>query len=82
MRRGLFRDAFSKNAATGNVCVPVERDRREVFDPDTECSMENVTTRLEHATEAVNRLSLEALIGLYHAAVERASGLQEAPSGI
>lgn len=40
--RGVYRNAFSLNANTGYVCLPVSEDEFRSFDPEKDCTTERV----------------------------------------
>jgi hypothetical protein len=51
MRRGLYRNAFSLNATSGNVCIPVERRRLREFRPEREATLSAVMETLDILTD-------------------------------
>jgi hypothetical protein len=63
MRRGVYRNAFSLHAGTGNVCVPVEPSRLPEFDPEREAGLNAVLAALEHVGEIDGTESYESLLG-------------------
>jgi len=53
MRRGLSRNAFSLNAKSGNVCVPVDVERLEKFNPDIEANPQFVMDIMDTVMEII-----------------------------
>jgi DNA polymerase-1 len=65
MRRGVYRNAFSIHAGTGDICLPVEPSRLPEFDPEREAGMNAVLMVLDRMGEIEPAATYESLLNRF-----------------